>query len=55
VWDRAAMSWLADIAPHFLAAWDRAARGEPVGAQPDVEALLSERASSGGSSPGGPK
>jgi len=55
VWDRAGMSWLADIAPHFLAAWEQAARGEPVSAQPDVEALLSERASSGGSSPGGPK
>jgi GT2 family glycosyltransferase len=55
VWKRAALQWRQQIAPHFLAAWDRAVAGE-LSAQPDVGVLLAERsASSGGSSPGGPK
>lgn len=54
VWERADVQWRKEIAPHFLEAWRKAERGE-LSAQPDVDALLSEReASSGGSSPGGP-
>jgi GT2 family glycosyltransferase len=47
VWGRAGLYWRQQIAPHFLAAWDRAAAGE-ADAQPDVSALLAERASSSG-------
>jgi GT2 family glycosyltransferase len=50
VWDRAGLYWRQQIAPPFLAAWDRAAAGETVDAQPDVSALLAERASSSGGS-----
>ena len=49
VWERAGLQWRKEIAPHFLGAWEKAARGE-LSAQPDVAALLAERSSS----PGGP-
>ncbi len=50
IWDRAGLHWRQQIAPPFLAAWDRAAAGGVSSAQPDVSALLAERsASSGGS------
>ena len=56
VWDRADLWWRQQLAPPFAAVWERAAAGDPISTQPDVEALLSEReASSGGSPPGGPK
>ena len=49
VWSRADVQWRKEIAPHFLQAWEKAARGE-LSSQPDVGALLAERsASSGGS------
>lgn len=55
LWSRADLQWRRELAPYFLAAWDRAERGD-LSPQPDVEALLAERrsANSGGSSPGGP-
>jgi GT2 family glycosyltransferase len=43
VWKRAGIQWRQQIAPQFLAAWDRAAAGDEVSVAPDVEALLSER------------
>jgi glycosyltransferase involved in cell wall biosynthesis len=50
VWDRAALHWRQEIAPHFLTAWERASAGGGASVQPDVEALLSERASQPGGS-----
>lgn len=49
VWERAGLQWRKEIAPHFLRAWEQAARGE-LSPQPDVAALLAERASSSGGS-----
>jgi hypothetical protein len=49
VWERAGTQWAQEIAPYFLAAWERAAAGE-ASVQPDVEALLAERSSSPGGS-----
>ena len=49
VWRRADLQWRQAIAPHFLVAWEKAAAGE-LSSQPDVEALLSERASKPGGS-----
>jgi GT2 family glycosyltransferase len=55
VWERASLQWRQQIAPRFLEAWEKAVAGEG-SVQPDVEALLAERASQpGGSRPGGPK
>jgi GT2 family glycosyltransferase len=50
VWETASIHWRQQIAPPFLAAWDRAAAGAAVSTQPDVSALLAERASSSGGS-----
>jgi GT2 family glycosyltransferase len=55
VWRRAALHWQQQLAPAFLAAWERAGAAQPE-AVPDLDAVLAERsASSGGSWPGGPK
>jgi hypothetical protein len=50
VWDRASVHWRQQIAPPFLAAWNRAAAGSELSVQPDVAALLAERAASSGGS-----
>jgi len=56
VWFNADVYWRQAIAPHFLESWEAAVAGSPASVQPDVEALLAERATiSAGSSPGGPK
>jgi GT2 family glycosyltransferase len=49
VWDRASLQWRQQIAPSFLDAWEKARAGE-ISVQPDVEALLAERASNSGGS-----
>ncbi len=49
VWGRADLHWRQQIAPQFLAAWDRAAAGRPPEFQPAVSALAERGASSGGS------
>jgi GT2 family glycosyltransferase len=46
VWQRASLQWRQEIAPHFLQAWDQAAAGGELSVQPNVEALLAERAPS---------
>lgn len=46
VWNRAGLHWRQQIAPDFLAAWDRAEAEGGVSVQPDVSALLAERSSS---------
>lgn len=55
IWQRADLYWRQQIAPPFLSAWDAAAAGTPPALQPAVSALAERTASSGGSSPGGPK
>jgi glycosyltransferase involved in cell wall biosynthesis len=47
VWRRAGLQWRRQVAPHFLAAWERAQTGA-ASVQPDVEVLLAERESSSG-------
>jgi GT2 family glycosyltransferase len=55
IWGRADLYWRQQIAPHFLSAWDAAVAGSPPALQPAVSALAERTASSGGSSPVGPK
>lgn len=43
VWSRAGLHWRQQIAPGFLAAWDRAQADGGASVQPDVSALLAER------------
>ncbi len=43
VWSRAGLYWRQQIAPHFLAAWDRAATTGEADVHPNVDALLAER------------
>jgi GT2 family glycosyltransferase len=54
VWSRADLYWRQQIAPSFLATWSEMERGHAPALAPGVSALM-ERASSGGSIPGGPK
>jgi GT2 family glycosyltransferase len=50
VWDKASVYWRQQIAPGFLSAWEQAASEAGRSTQPDVSALLAERASSPGGS-----
>lgn len=52
VWTSVDHTFKQALAPHFLDAWEEAASASPGPAQPDLSEL---GASSGGSSPGGPK
>lgn len=49
IWDHAGHHWRAQIAPHFLAAWDAAQAGREPELQPAVSALAERSSSSAGS------
>jgi GT2 family glycosyltransferase len=49
VWERANLYWLKQIAPYFLAEWDRLASGASASIQPSAPALRERDASSAGS------
>ena len=53
VWDSVDLHYMQELAPHFLAAWDEAAKGGAERRQPDLSEFASD--SSVGSPPGGPK
>jgi GT2 family glycosyltransferase len=49
IWDRADLYWRQQIAPHFLAAWNAAAKGNAPELQPAVSAAAERASHSGGS------